>query len=195
MNSAFRNALAASLVFGLLACAPARNAAPASTAPVSTASASTVAPASSLPAALLPPTGQTQFLKAAAVGVQIYACKAKADNSGFEWAFKAPEATLTSGGTIIKHYGGPTWEAPDGSKVIAEVKGRFSSDPSAIPWLLLAAKSTSGTGILTNATFIQRLETTGGLAPTSGCDASKLEAEARVPYTSDYAFFSNTPSK
>ena len=180
MKNVFLNSIAPSLlVFGLAACAPASN---------STAT-------SSLPAALVPPTGQTQFLKASAVGVQIYSCKAKADNTGFEWAFKAPEATLTSGSTVIKHYGGPTWEAPDGSKVIGEVKARFTGDPRAIPWLLLSAKSTSGTGVFTKATFIQRLETSGGLAPISGCDASKLGTEARVPYTADYTFFSGTPSQ
>ena len=46
-----------------------------------------------VPAALRPPAGQNAYLEALATGDQIYECSRKADAS-FEWAFKAPEATL-----------------------------------------------------------------------------------------------------
>ena len=42
---------------------------------------------------------------------------------------------------------------------------------------------------LTVTTYIQRVNTTGGLAPTSGCDASTVGTVAKVPYTADYYFY------
>src|SRR4051794_2556158 len=74
-----------------------------------------------LPDALRPPAGQTLFLEALATGVQIYECKQGAGvAAAYEWTFRAPEATLVSrdGAPLGKHYGGPTWEAPDGSTVV-----------------------------------------------------------------------------
>ena len=46
-----------------------------------------------VPAALRPPTGQSLYLEALATGVQIYECSQKPDST-YEWAFKAPEASL-----------------------------------------------------------------------------------------------------
>jgi Protein of unknown function (DUF3455) len=102
----------------------------------------------------------------------------------------APEANLFDANNtkIASHYGGPTWEAPDGSKVVGEVKARVAS-PNTIPWLLLSAKSTAGTGLFGKTTFIQRLSTTGGLAPSTGCDASTVGSEAKMAYTALYVFF------
>jgi len=145
-----------------------------------------------VPAGLRPPARQTVFLETLATGVQIYECAPKSDQSAFEWAFRAPEAKLMdrAGKTIGQHYGGPTWESNDGSKVVGEVKAR---DPgpnlSAIPWLLLSAKSTSGNGVFTPTTSIQRVQTTGGLAPSLPCDAGSVKQMARVPYTATYYFY------
>jgi hypothetical protein len=131
------------------------------------------------------------YLEALATGVQIYECAQKPDST-FEWAFKAPEASLAtrSGQTLGKHYAGPTWESTDGSAVVGEVKAR---DPgptsSAIPWLLLAAKANRGSGAFSTAKSIQRVTTTGGLAPAESCDATSLHKVARVPYTASYYFY------
>lgn len=127
-----------------------------------------------------------------AEGVQIYACQAKADNAGFEWAFKAPEATLSAedGTKTGTHYAGPTWEANDGSKLVGEVKARLnSSDQNAIPWLLLATKSIGKDGLLSKVVFIHRLETVGGKAPSSECNTGTVGTQARVPYTAKYYFY------
>jgi hypothetical protein len=62
-------------------------------------------------------------------------------------------------------------------------------DASAIPWLLLAAKSHAGEGALANVSFIERVATTGGKAPARGCDATRVDAEQRVPYTASYYFY------
>src|SRR5467141_5298499 len=143
------------------------------------------------------PDGQTVLLKALGKGVQIYNCKARADDpSKFEWSFKAPEADLTNeyGDKIGKHYAGPTWEANDGSKVVGEVKARDDGpNANAIPWLLLSAKSTSGKGVFSEAQSIQRLYTVGGKASAQACNQAQLGKEARVPYKATYYFYVAKP--
>jgi hypothetical protein len=59
----------------------------------------------------------------------------------------------------------------------------------AVPWLLLMATSNTGTGVFGDITYIQRLNTAGGPAPTSGCDATTANTDLRVPYSADYYFF------
>jgi hypothetical protein len=139
------------------------------------------------------PAGQVLALKTNAKGVQIYECRAlKEDPARFEWVFKAPEAQLfdASGANVGKHYGGPTWEANDGSKVVGEVKSLSPGpDPAAIPWLLLSAKSNSGTGIFAKTASIQRLQTAGGVVPVKSCSASQAGQENRVPYQAAYYFY------
>lgn len=144
-----------------------------------------------VPAALRPPAGQSLYLEALATGVQIYECSQKPD-SAYEWAFKAPEASLAdrAGHTLGKHYAGPTWESTDGSTVVGETKAKDPGPkPSAIPWLLLTAKANTGTGVLSAAKSIQRVATTGGLAPAEPCTGTKLKQVARVPYTATYLFY------
>jgi len=148
---------------------------------------------SEVPDNLKPPAGQVLQLEALASGVQIYDCAAKADGSGPAWAFRAPEATLADrrSNPLGKHYAGPTWEAPDGSRVVGEVKERAPSPTpaTAIPWLLLAAKSNSGTGVLAEVRSIQRLQTGGGVEPAEKCTTEKLGQSARVAYTALYNFY------
>lgn len=150
-------------------------------------------PALNVPESIRAPASQVLFWQARATGVQIYECAARADQPAtFEWTFRAPEANLVdpTGKPIGQHYGGPSWEANDGSKVIAEVKERApSADASAIPWLLLGTKSVSGRGVLTQTASIQRVDTSGGLAPNLPCNAENAERMARVPYTATYYFF------
>jgi hypothetical protein len=144
-----------------------------------------------VPASLRVPEGQSLFLTAEASGVQIYQCVQKADG-GFEWLFKSPEATLTSpeGKPLGKHYAGPTWEANDGSTVVGALKERDPGPtPSAIPWLLLTAKTTTGSGTFSATKSIQRLATAGGVAPHDPCAAGNLNQMARVPYTARYYFY------
>jgi hypothetical protein len=153
----------------------------------------TVPVAPTVPPSLQAPAGSTLYLEALASGVQIYECSRKPDST-YEWAFKAPEATLTarSGKLLGKHYAGPTWEAVDGSATVGETKGRAPAPSSSdIPWLLLAAKSSSGTGTGTFAgvKVVQRVATVGGIAPTGGCTESTINKEARVPYSASYFFY------
>jgi hypothetical protein len=135
----------------------------------------------------VPPQEPPLVGKYAAKGVQIYVCSIK--EGANEWRFKAPEAELTDaqGRPFAKHYAGPTWEALDGSKVVGEV---LASEPApkagAIPWLLLSTKS-SGSGVLAGTRFAQRVNTSGGVAPTGACPTAGTER--RVDYTADYIFY------
>ena len=144
-----------------------------------------------VPAVLRPPAGEAVFLEALATGVQIYECAPKSD-AGYQWVFKAPEAALAdrSGRSLGKHYAGPTWESDDGSTVVGEVKTRDPGpDRSAIPWLLLSARSKSGSGTFSVATSVQRVSTVGGIAPAEPCTAANVKQVARVPYTASYYLY------
>jgi hypothetical protein len=150
-----------------------------------------------VPENLKPPATEVLSLKVEATGVQIYECNASKDEpTRFEWIFKAPEADLfdIAGNKIGKHYAGPTWESKDGSKVVGEVKARDNGpDPNAIPWLLLSAKSTSGTGVFSQVKSIQRMNTVGGKAPAETCSQAKAGKGARVDYKATYYFFVAKP--
>ncbi|MEC5217136.1 hypothetical protein RCH09_002093 [Actimicrobium sp. GrIS 1.19] len=146
-----------------------------------------------VPAALRAAPDQSMFLEALASGVQIYECSAKPDMpAAYAWKFKGPEATLLdrAGQPLGKHFGGPTWESIDGSRVVGAVVGSDPGpDAAAIPWLLLSARSTSGSGVLGKTTSIQRLFTSAGLAPSTPCTAAIAQQVARVPYTATYRFY------
>jgi hypothetical protein len=150
-----------------------------------------------VPENLRTPATEVLSIEAEATGVQIYECNASKDESTrFEWIFKAPEADLfdKAGNMIGKHYAGPTWESNDGSKVVGEVKARDNGpDPNAIPWLLLSAKSTSGTGVFSQVKSIQRLHTVGGRAPTEACSQAQAGKVTRVGYKATYYFYVSKP--
>ena len=150
------------------------------------------APTLAIPDRLQPPATESFALVTAARGVQIYACRAKGDGSGHEWAFVAPEADLydTRGQRIGRHFAGPRWESNDGSRIVGTTRERAEAPaPGAIPWLLLDAKPEGATGAFSGYTSVQRVNTVGGAAPTAGCDASAVGATARVDYLADYRFF------
>jgi hypothetical protein len=147
----------------------------------------------SVPAAIQVPAGHRPFLLGRATGTQNYTCQQT--SSGFAWTLVAPSATLVDdkGKQIMTHVAGPTWKAKDGSAVVGARVDGVTVSPSAIPWLLLRITSAmagpDGGDKLTATTFIQRVNTTGGLVPTSGCSAANLGAAVNVPYTSDYYFY------
>jgi hypothetical protein len=85
------------------------------------------------------------------------------------------------------HYGGPTWESMSGSKVVGTVIDRCPMDPASIPWLLLSAAPDDGPGIFHRVSFIERVNTVGGIAPSS--PGGMVGEIAEVPYTADYLFY------
>jgi uncharacterized protein DUF3455 len=147
------------------------------------------------PGKLAPDPNESLTMVMPAGGVQIYECRARKDG-GYEWTFVAPEADLYDGyGVRIgTHYAGPSWESADGSKIVGTVKaGAAAPQAGAIPWLLLSAKSVGAEGSLSKVTSVQRVRTSGGVAPRDGCTQATVGTQARVAYTADYHFF--TPSR
>jgi hypothetical protein len=146
--------------------------------------------AQQLPKELQPPANEQLLLQVHAKGDQIYTCKV--GGAQFMWVLKAPEARLTdkSGKPFGKHFAGPSWEANDGSRVTGKaVANAPSPDADSIPWLLVTVATHSGEGVLARVTSIQRVNTKGGKAPASGCDAAHAGQEERAPYSADYVFF------
>ena len=131
------------------------------------------------------PAGSKLVYHVYATGVQIYRW------NGASWAFVAPEAVLSAdaGGKskVGTHYAGPTWESVSGSKVVGTVAERCTASVTAIPWLSLTVASSTGPGIFQRVTFIQRVNTVGGLAPSAA--GSATGEEVRVPYTAEYFFY------
>jgi Protein of unknown function (DUF3455) len=131
------------------------------------------------------PAGNKVAFHVYAEGVQVYRW------NGSSWIFVAPEAVLFADagddGVVGIHYAGPTWESVSGSKVVGRVLERCTPDPDAIPWLLLEAVFNEGPGIFRRVTYIQRVNTVGGNAPTDSGDFPGDLAE--VPYTAEYFFY------
>lgn len=137
-----------------------------------------------------PPANEHLLLQVHARGDQIYTCKS--DAAQFTWTLKAPDAQLfdKDGKPFGKHFAGPSWEAKDGSRVTGKaVANAPSPNVDSIPWLLINILSHDGKGVLSSATTIQRINTEGGKAPASGCDASHAGQEVRVSYSADYLFY------
>lgn len=176
MNRITRITIAATLA---LACLPAALASAEPTAP----------PA---PPDIAVPEGNKLFLVAGAVGVQIYQCNAKTD--GYRWDFNGPRADVygDNGKLLMTHFAGPRWQATDGSLAAGSNAKPVVVDPTAIPWLRLTTTGTPGPDgdRLAGTTFIQRVNTVGGLMPPAGeCNAETAGNVNEVPYTADYAFW------
>ena len=151
-----------------------------------------------LPAAIQTPADSSRLiLHAYAKGVQLYRCTPDPKyTSHFVWTFTGPRADLYADSTyhhlIGKHHAGadkkPVWEDNDGSTVAGLKLRQAAPDNTAIPWLLLKRIATTGSGILTSAVYIQRINTTGGKAPaTAGKQDNGKTLE--VPYTAEYVFY------
>jgi hypothetical protein len=174
-----------------------------------------------LPPGLAPvPAGNKLFLVGHGVGTQNYVCRPS--GAGVAYVLFTPQATLfgEDGVQIITHFNSPnpdepntdpkvvapqgtiraTWEFKDTSRVWAKVhqpNGAVTVDQKSIAWLLLDAvghqNGPTGGDKLANTTFVQRLNTTGGLAPKTGCSSvTDLGNKAFVPYTADYFFYQPT---
>jgi hypothetical protein len=130
--------------------------------------------------------GESVIVTLHAEGAQVYDCKAGADGK-LAWAFREPIATLLlDGKTVGRHYAGPNWDHVDGSgvtgKVLANAPSKSASD---IPWLKLEVTARRGSGVLSGATTVQRINTAGGVM-TGACD--KAGAFHSAPYAADYVF-------
>jgi hypothetical protein len=168
-----------------------------------------------VPSSIQAPSGHKAFLVGQAVGTQNYICKRV--GSDIKFVLFTPEAVLTKGNQqLTSHFFSPNpFEANSDRTVVSDhmirATWRHSRDastvwakaipnavgavtPNAIPWLLLqvvgAKDGFNGGDTLTATTFIQRVNTTGGMAPSTGCSSpTEVGNQAFVPYTADYVFY------
>jgi hypothetical protein len=165
-----------------------------------------------LPSDLVVEAGNKPYRSAYAEGTQAYICLP----SG--WTFYGPQATLfdKNGKQAITHFLSPnpdefgtlraTWQHSKDTSAVWAMATKIYSEadyvaPGAIPWLLLkvvgAEDGTFGVGKVSYTTFIQRVNTTGGVMPTTGCSVpTDVGKKQFVPYTADYIFYrDDNPAK
>jgi len=130
--------------------------------------------------------GESTIVTLHAEGAQIYDCKAGADGK-LAWAFREPIATLLlDGKTVGRHYAGPNWDHVDGSGVTAKAVGNAPGKTAKdIAWLKLEVTARRGSGVLSGATTVQRINTAGGVM-SGACD--KAGAFHSAPYATEYVF-------
>jgi hypothetical protein len=169
----------------------------------------------SVPGDLQVEAGNVPFLVGHAFGTQNYVCLPS--GTGFAFTLFTPEATLLDGDgdQVTTHFFSPspaeggairaTWEhSRDSSRFLGFVV-KPSSDPKfvapgAIPWVLLGRSDVevgpTGGDVLAKTTFVQRVNTAGGVAPPAGCATSAdVGKKAFVPYTADYFFYRTRDEK
>ena len=143
------------------------------------------------------PAGNKLVAEGFARGVQIYQVKRSASNPNiFSWVNIAPSATLYTKPNFTQelalHFAGPTWEFVKGHNQGQSVVGKkiagITQDPSAIQWLLLQAVDSLSSNN-NKITYIQRIFTIGGLAPTTGADEAHLGKLDSIPYRALYLFY------
>jgi Protein of unknown function (DUF3455) len=134
------------------------------------------------------PTEVEPVLELAATGVQIFRCES--DKDGDHWAFRLPEAELHDAhGQLVGHHGANySFEHVDGSRLIGTIVG-YDSAPggNALRWLLLRTQS-YGQGEFDKITYVQRVETAGGMPP-SQCLAEQVGQLLRVPFSAKFIFY------
>jgi len=154
------------------------------------------------------PAGNKLFLSGHAIGTQNYICLPS--GTAFMWTLFGPQATLFDDHDrqIITHFASlnpfegaprPTWQhSRDTSSAWAQAIATSTDAayiaPGAIPWLLLQwvgrQEGPRGGDTLSGTTYIQRLNTAGGVAPATGCAAAAdVGKRALVSYEADYFFY------
>jgi hypothetical protein len=97
---------------------------------------------------------------------------------------------LTDGAkTVGKYYAGPTWESADGSKVTGKQVAVAPNMAGAIPLQLVKANPATGMGAMQGVSYIQRLNTQGGVAPGLPCGSTQTGMRQVVSYQADYVFY------
>jgi hypothetical protein len=164
-------------------------------------------------------TGNDVFLLGRGVGTQNYVCSPCDPTKpncplGVAFTLFTPQATLFDDQEeqLITHFSSPnplengiirvTWQdSRDTSTVWASVVKAVMVKEDSIPWVKLNVKDTgtqagpTGGDRLTKTTFIQRVNTVGGLAPSEGCQSSlDLGHQAFIHYTADYFFYKKSKS-
>ncbi|HWY73327.1 MAG TPA: DUF3455 domain-containing protein [Burkholderiaceae bacterium] len=193
--------LAAAVALSLAACAggppPAGRAPPPGGAPVAPEPGAVPAPAPSeqpsrpslgLFTRIRAPSEVEPILELVATGVQIFRCEA--DKESFHWVFRLPEAELRDArGLVVAHHGANySFEDVDGSRLIGTIVGYDSApNDNSVHWLLLRTQS-YGQGEFEKVTYVQRVDTSGGMPPAQ-CSAEQVNQILRVPFSAKFIFY------
>lgn len=148
---------------------------------------------SALPAAVQVPAGHKVVMETVGAGDITYECRVKANAPGqHEWVFVGPDARLMdrAGKMVGKYYGPPaTWESMDGSRLTGTQVAVAPAAAGSIPLQLVKANPAMGSGAMTGVSYIQRVATQGGVAPSMPCGAGNTGAREVVKYQADYIFY------
>lgn len=143
-----------------------------------------------LPAAVQVPAGHRVAMETVGAGEITYECKM--GTAGHAWEFIGPEARLMDrGGKVLGRYWGPpaTWENMDGSSLTGTQVAVAPAAAGSIPYQLVKANPAKGSGAMTGVSYIQRVATQGGVAPSAACGATNAGAKQVVKYQADYIFY------
>ena len=166
-----------------------------------------------VPATLEVEDGNEPFLIGRGVGTQNYECQPVDSVGRVNWVLFTPQATLFDDRNeqLTTHFFSPnprenglvraSWQDSRDTSSVWGAVVESSTDVNfvkadAIAWLLLDVINTgaqagpTGGESLSKTTFIQRVNTEGGLAPSTGCARPTDVGKRRfVPYQADYVFF------
>ena len=146
-----------------------------------------------MPASVKVPAGHRVAMEAVGVGETAYECREKKDAAGqYEWVFLGPEAVLNDrcGKKIGSYFGPPaTFENMDGSKVVGVQMAVSPSSPGNLPIQLAKANPTTGSGAMVGVTYVQRVNTKGGVAPATACGMATKGDLQKVKFQADYIFY------
>lgn len=149
-----------------------------------------------IPEQIKVPVGYSPVLTVHAKGDQIYQCSLS--KGEYVWEIQAPDAKLfdAQGEIVGNHRAGPLWEYKEGSQVVGRVLKKLDKTPdSSISWLLVEVVSHKGNGLFSNVSFINRINTEGGLPPLVVCNANHVGGEKRIAYKADYIFYSKSSDR
>ncbi len=144
-----------------------------------------------LPQAVLVPSGNTVALETRATGILHYECKPTATGP-YGWVLMSPEANLLdrTGKDVVAYSGPPaTFKHVDGSSVVGTQIAVAPNGEYTLPLQLSRAEPSMGTGALQGITFIQRVNTKGGVEKTKPCAALNNGEKLTLPYQADYIFW------
>jgi hypothetical protein len=133
------------------------------------------------------------------VAVQTFTCQAAASADGgapYAWTPTKLDAKIEDWDTnavigVHTHSPAPTFTANDGSSVVVKNVAQVPSPTGAgEPWLLLSVVSHSGTGMFSNVTSLQRINTAGESSPQATCNATTdPTAQQAVNGSSDFYYY------
>ncbi|MCR2747476.1 DUF3455 domain-containing protein [Limnobacter parvus] len=146
-----------------------------------------------LPALIQVAAGNTLVLEASAEGKITYECSKEKDPlTTYKWVMAGPKAVLkNSDGKEIGDYSGPParWASKDGSFVTGSQVAVSRNGGKNIPYQLVKADVSGGMGIMTTVSYVQRVNTQGGVAPSKKCTADNAGDKVDVDYKADYKFW------